>query len=585
MHIEHATRLGMVVLLALVGACGQRDAAKFEQRGVITSVSRDQATYTTNDAVIVSWDAMPGNQYDWVSIAVAGSPDDTLVLFDYTGSTIIGSRSFRGLTAGTYVARVYTNNNYNKLAESASFTVTTASSSGTVSTNNTAYTTTDTVVVTYGGLPGTPTDWVSIEPSGSPVGTVVQFSYTSGTPSGTLSFSGLAVGSYVARTYGNNGFVMAAESAVFTVSAGTNPYTVTTNASNYSTGSPVTVTFAGGPGGPYDWISISASGSPQDNVVDWTYISGQASGSVIFNGLAAGSYVARLHLNNSYVIAQESAVFTVTVAASVTTDKTNYSTAESVVVTYGNMARTPTDYIAIFTSPGDTYVTFQYTSGTPSGTLSFGGLTAGSYRAKAFFNNDPSSVKGTSAVFNVAAANVTVTTNASSYTTADPVIVSYSGMAGGVTDYIGIYTAPGGAFVTFQYTGGGASGQLSFSGLAVGTYEARAFFNNGSVVQGTSSTFNVTGAVSNTTVTTDAGSYPSGSPVQVSWTNMSGSQTDYVSIFTFPGDTFVDYQYTYGPVNGSTTFNGLAAGTYVVRAFFNGGYVAQAQSAPFTINM
>jgi hypothetical protein len=492
MYVKRFGRIGLLATLTVVTACSQRQTGGVgeSQQGIGgTSVSTDKGSYTTNESATVSWSSMPGGPSDWVSIAVQGSADDALVLWRYTGDTVAGSTSMslRGLSAGTYVARAYTNNDFNKIAESASFTVS-AGASATVSTDQASYTTNDTVIVSFSGMPPTPTDWISIAPQGSPVGTVPYWKYTGGTASGTVNFSGLATGTYVARIFANNSFTLEDESAPFSVTAGTSPYPLSTDASTYGTNSTVIVTFSNGPGNQTDWISISTPGSPAENVVQWTYLYGQSAGNVQFTGLAAGSYVARLHLNNGYPVVSETAVFTVTQSPTVTTDKSTYAPGESVVVTYSNMQGNPQDYIAIYTSPGDVYVGYRYTNGTSSGMVTFDGLSGGNYVAKAFFNNGPP-VQATSAVFTVSSLGTVVTTNQSTYNNGDTVVVNFSGMQGTAYDWIGIYTSPGGSFVDYRYTGGTQSGMVSFTTIAPGTYVARAFFNNGYDVQAESPSF------------------------------------------------------------------------------------------------
>ena len=71
--------------------------------------------------------------------------------------------------------------------------------------------------MTYAGLPGTAYDWIAIAAAGSSNTSYVDFVYTNGQTSGTATFVAGAPGLYVARSFINNTYNLAAESAVFTV--------------------------------------------------------------------------------------------------------------------------------------------------------------------------------------------------------------------------------------------------------------------------------------------------------------------------------------------------------------------------------
>jgi hypothetical protein len=99
-------------------------------------------------------------------------------------------------------------------------------------------------------------------------------------------------------------------------------------------------------------------------------------------------------------------------------------------------------------------------------------------------------------VFTVSGATgaATVAASQASYTAQEPVVIDFTGLPGNSTDWVGIFTsgAADTAFSTYLYTGGQSAGQLSFTGLAPGTYTARAFANNGFERLGESATFTVT---------------------------------------------------------------------------------------------
>jgi hypothetical protein len=73
-------------------------------------------------------------------------------------------------------------------------------------------------VINYANTPGSYSDYISIAPQGSSRFTFTATAYTFGVVSGQKTFSGIAPpGTYVARIYFNNGYVIQAESTPFVV--------------------------------------------------------------------------------------------------------------------------------------------------------------------------------------------------------------------------------------------------------------------------------------------------------------------------------------------------------------------------------
>src|SRR5204862_6022134 len=101
---------------------------------------------------------------------------------------------------------------------------------------------------------------------------------------------------------------------------------VSTNASSYTTGATVTVSYSGLPGNARDWIAIAPSGSANTTYVAWVYTNGQVSGSATFTAPAAGTYVARAFVNDTFTLLAQSATFTTTAAGpTVTTNQSSYA--------------------------------------------------------------------------------------------------------------------------------------------------------------------------------------------------------------------------------------------------------------------
>ena len=268
--------------------------------------------------------------------------------------------------------------------------------------------------------------------------------------------------------------------------------TVSTDQSSYFVGQIVKVTFSGMPGNQLDWIAVSVAGSG-NSFVKYHYTRGATSGTVTFSGLAAGNYEARAYANNTYTLLA-SAPFSVVAAPVITTDKQQYTPGQTVTTSYSNMPGNPGDTVAVSLagSPDTSTVQSFPTNGANSGIQQFAGLANGSYEARAYAN-------GTTVVarwsFTISG-TVTVTTDSGSYAVGQTVTVTFSGLPGYPNDWIGI-SKTGSAdtsYVQFKYTNGVTSGSLSFTGLAAGSYEARAYRKNTYVVIGRSQPFTVSGA-------------------------------------------------------------------------------------------
>ena len=161
-------------------------------------------------------------------------------------------------------------------------------------------------------------------------------------------------------------------------------------------------------------------------------------------------------------------------------------------------------------------------------------------------------------------------------------------MLGSSTDWIAI--APAGSQATdvyeWAYTGGKTSGQQSFASLGAGSYVARAFFSSSYTIAAESPAFTVAygGAA---VVSTDAGTYTGTDSIVVSFSGLSGSFKDWVSIEIAgrsPTAAVVHWSYTGGGTTGTTTLPPVrVTGSYVARAYNNNGTTVVAESTPFTV--
>lgn len=258
------------------------------------AITTDAGTYTSGQTVTVSFSGLPGNTYDWVAIAPAGSPDSAVVRWEYTNGQQSGTYVVTGLADGDYEARAYLNDSYTRLATSTDFVV----GSPTVAASASSYATGSDVTINWAGLPGNTYDWVAVAPMGSADTGYVAWVYTGGAKMGSHVFSGLADGQYEARAYSNDSYTRVATSATFTVGVATGPSVST--AATYAPNAPISVSFSNFPGNQADWIGLFDAASPDTAPLTWHYTAGAVSGTMMFSGLAAGSYEVRGFSNDSY---------------------------------------------------------------------------------------------------------------------------------------------------------------------------------------------------------------------------------------------------------------------------------------------
>jgi hypothetical protein len=462
-------------------------------------VTTDNSAYGAGATINVTASNMWGSGADWVAIGLQGSAPDTEGRYTYTYYAISKTVSFSNLPSGTYVARAYFNNNGSYIeGESAPFTVTGATPS--VTPDFTSYTVPATVNIAFANFFGSLNDWVAIGAPGSAAGSELYYQYTSGATGGTKTFTTLAPGTYVARAYFNNDpNTIQAESAQFVLNSPSNT-TVTPNKTSYDGTEPVIITYANMSDSGGDWIAIATPGQAAGSEARYQYIGYHYNGTVSFNGILPGTYVARAYFNQDPTnIIATSQQFTVggNAQTTVTPTKATFDGVEPVLINYANMLGSGGDWIGI-ALPGeaaDAEGRYAYTGGAFSGQVSFSGLpTLPSYTVRAYFNNG--TTIQASNTFAVGGTAVTaVSTDQPSYTAGTPVVVTYSNMFGSANDWIAIATSgsPAGSESTYWYTARSLNGTHNFTTLTPGTYVVRAYFNNNaSTIRATSASFTVT---------------------------------------------------------------------------------------------
>ncbi len=280
------------------------------------ALSFDTTSYFIDQNIVVSWSGLPGNAKDWITIAPVGSSDAVTTTWQYTGGGTSGSMTFTngiwtsGYPSGSYTARAFINDTFTKVGEIA----TGVQMGATVTTDTSSYAQYGTITVNWTNLDGAANDWIALAPQGSDQSNVTIWKYTGGGNNGSVTFNpGLSsTGNYVARAFEKDNYILAGTSPTFAVTSAGAGVTVTTDASTYALGAPVTVTWAGMPTNNNDWIAIAPASSSDTTVTRWVYTHGVSNGSFTFEGPpTATTYVARAFLNDTYAKLAQSASFVV----------------------------------------------------------------------------------------------------------------------------------------------------------------------------------------------------------------------------------------------------------------------------------
>jgi len=149
------------------------------------------------------------------------------------------------------------------------------------------------------------------------------------------------------------------------------------------------VSFEGAPGNDYDWIGVYKPDADHIDYLSSAFLYGETNGTVeIFMPVEPGEYLLKMFEDNSYTMIAQSEIFTVVEETAIITPDatliTDYLTVlevnvdgafagEQITVSYTGAPGNATDWIGLY-EVGDTQgyiIDWQYTEGTPEGTLDF----------------------------------------------------------------------------------------------------------------------------------------------------------------------------------------------------------------------
>jgi len=164
------------------------------------------------------------------------------------------------------------------------------------------------------------------------------------------------------------------------------------------------------------------------------------------------------------------------------------------------------------------------------------------------------------------------------------VIIDFADMVGKNQDWIGIYPKESnndwGNIVSWKWTNDTENGNLDFGVVPVGSYEARAFYNNSFKVEASkefkvvkNKGVDVDGHIA---INTSKKVYDVNEPIHVNFAHMAGKNRDWIGIY--PEDSNNDWaniltwKWTNDLENGDLDFDVLPVGSYEVRAFYNNSF-------------
>lgn len=277
-------------------------------------------------------------------------------------------------------------------------------------------------------------------------------------------------------------------------------------------------------------------------------------------------------------------------AANITTDKDVYGSNEPIVTSFTEMLGDKQDWIGIYPAGSSNdwgnVVQWEWSGGTVDGSVSFNALPVGNYEARAFYQNsfNLEAHYAFSVEENGNGNPVVITLAQESYTPSELIEVMFENMTRNSKDWIGIYPAGSSNdwanVVQWKWAGGVMNGSVNFEDLPVGNYEARAFLNNSFNLEAQQA-FSVEADVNNSVIlTSNKTSYLPNELIYVNFDRMSGSPQDWIGIYpagaSYEFENVIEWRLTGGLVQGTLSLDGLPAGSYDIRAFFNNSLTKEA---------
>ncbi len=252
------------------------------------------------------------------------------------------------------------------------------------------------LVIAYEHAPVGKNAWIGIYRKGEvPVLTrSYKWQYTPA-QSGTLTFNIDDTNEYFAVLFKDKGYTEISKRIPFYV--GPKPQ-LSLQKTAYEDGEAIEISYANAPAMKDDWIGIYKRGKTPGTVDlsdSWDYLGQKVEGTLTLGkGLPKGYYFVNYFTKGGYFEPAERTYFSIGKnISSVSTDKTVFTTEESIQIHYQNGPGTPKDWVGVYLDGKDPNVDeldgFYYTYGATEGTISVkaGELKPGDYFASLFIND------------------------------------------------------------------------------------------------------------------------------------------------------------------------------------------------------
>lgn len=272
---------------------------------------------------------------------------------------------------------------------------------------------------------------------------------------------------------------------------------ITANKASYAPNEAIHIEYTGFPGNRQDWLTLVKKDAPPNTYGEWFYTGGKKAGSYQFKGLAEGEYQVRAYFDwpsGGFAVRTQLPVVVSVAAPALPADakpslslrQQTHLPGETIDIDFSGFPGSQQDWVTLVSknTPTNKYAEWFYTKGQKSGRLSFKGLPAGAYEARAYFNwpSGGYAVQARTA-FEVAGgappAGLSLATSQGVYVADQPIDVRFGGFSGAARDWITVVPAasPHQQYGEWYYTSGARDGSLQFQGLPPGSYEVRGYFD------------------------------------------------------------------------------------------------------------
>lgn len=269
---------------------------------------------------------------------------------------------------------------------------------------------------------------------------------------------------------------------------------INTDKDIYTSNEQISVVFEDLRGAGDDWIAVYPENSDSNDfgqIIQWSLTGGQANGNLNFAALKAGVYEIRVFYGGNLVpVVSKKITVNNDVGGeepTVETTKAVYTHLENSVANFENASDQGGNWMGIYPAASnndwENVVLWSWLPRQAAGSIEFQPLPLGEYEVRLFFNNSfELEAKYAFTVEGPAPEVTSIATREASYDPYALIHVDFENLRGVQGDGIGIFAVGANqdkaSAIEWKETNLLAEGEVSFSGLTAGNYEARLYFGN-----------------------------------------------------------------------------------------------------------